>query len=124
MRGIAKILSLCLAVATTTAAYDHAIYMLGAGQDLHSHHDAVMHEDAAKLILRQQMKSAEHATLGYAEEEVVEMLNEYGGEQEHLFSDESNNDIRQKLLIIFQGIDVESSKYHAKEERPIAEAHK
>lgn len=117
---MAKILSLCLAVANTTAAYDRAIYILGTGRDSQSLNDGVVHEDAAKLILQQQMISAEQATLGYAEEAVVEMLNDFGGEQERLFNDESNKDVRQKLLVVFQGMDIETSEYHTERGSPIA----
>jgi hypothetical protein len=97
---MAKVLFLCLAVATTTAAYDGAIYMFRSGQDLRKLHHGIMHEDVAKLIMEQRMKSTGYITLGNVEEPVVELLNDYGGEQEPLFSDETSNDIQQRLLII------------------------
>ena len=73
-------------------------------------HNGFVREDAAKLVLKQRMKPTQSIFLGTHEEEVMELLNHFGGQQAPLFSDWEFIDSRQRLLIVLEGVDNESCK--------------
>jgi hypothetical protein len=107
-----KLLSCLAAVATASSASasDGAIFLFDAKQDAALQGQGAIHEDAARLLLQQRMLSTQTTPSTALEEPVVQLLNNFGGNQYNLFQ-EADSRNQQKLLVLVEGLLKGSCEY-------------
>ncbi|KAJ9190891.1 hypothetical protein DTO164E3_9107 [Paecilomyces variotii] len=106
MRRTVNLFALSLVAALGANAYDASVYTFDRQPRVSPSHGITLPQDAAKLIIERRMMLQE-SVLGSADDEVVEYVDQFGGQQQSLFGlSHEHNDPRRQLLVL-EGVDDE-----------------
>lgn len=105
MHHITALLFLASSIASKAKAHGGFIYTFDSNPRLQSSRGISLSEDSTKLVLERRIASTESSSLGALSEEVVELLDRFGGLQAPLFGGAEGDESSRKLLIVCHGVD-------------------
>jgi len=105
MHHITTLLFLASSIVSEARAHSGFIYTFDSNPRLKSSRGISLSEDSTKLVLERRIASTESSSLGLLGEEVVEVLDQFGGLQAPLFGSAEGDQSSQKLLIVCHGVD-------------------
>ncbi|KAE8376176.1 hypothetical protein BDV26DRAFT_242160 [Aspergillus bertholletiae] len=104
MHRLTSFLSLSLAIASGTRALDASIFTFGPSSPLQIATAPVITNDIARHLLELRMSVPTASPLGWRDQDVIELLDKYGGVPRPLFGDDIDYKDVTRSLVIFEWI--------------------
>ncbi|OXV07696.1 hypothetical protein Egran_04541 [Elaphomyces granulatus] len=106
MNHITTLLFLTSFIVSEARAHGGFIYTFDSNLQLKPSRGISLSEDSTKLVLERRITSTtESSSLGLLGEEVIEVLDRFGGLQTPLFGSAEGDEVSRKLLIVCHGVD-------------------
>jgi hypothetical protein len=106
MHHITTLLFLTSFIVSEARAHGGFIYTFDSNLQFKPSRGISLSEDSTKLVLERRITSTtESSSLGLLGEEVIEVLDRFGGLQTPLFGSAEGDEVSRKLLIVCHGVD-------------------